>query len=205
VVSNSFSVASVIHFRGVRDPLFHGGRLAEEHAGLSPPESHEPAGRLFENLNVIAAAADDGRGTLDLGDGGPDGHPGSVDGDLRFNDHGVSLGVRVMIQTGPAPVARNRCRAATKGRPTPFLHDSIELAEIYQLPTIYSSCNRSMIHSARQPVNSRCDVRALDGWRDLGPGTPAVRDVVDARQIANHGSSEWRPCHADKFGEEGNS
>src|SRR5262249_56587836 len=80
----------------IRDPLFHGGWLAEEHPRFSPFESHEPVCRFFDNLNV-QDSADDFRGVLDVGDCGPDRRPGSVDGYLCFNDHGVPPRVRVMV------------------------------------------------------------------------------------------------------------
>src|SRR6185295_9169265 len=65
-----------------------GRRLAEQHPGLSPPQSHESACRSFENLDALDPA-DDLRGVLDVGDRGPDHRPGSVDGYPCFNDHGV--------------------------------------------------------------------------------------------------------------------
>src|SRR5262249_38167192 len=80
----------------ISHPLFRGRWLAEEHSGLAPPESDEPVGRFFENLNLFDSA-DGFRGVLDVGDCGPDRRPGSVDGDLCFNEHGVHPGVRVTV------------------------------------------------------------------------------------------------------------
>lgn len=80
--------------RGIGDPLVHGSGLAEEHAGLAPFEADEAGSWFFEDFDLLDAGDELG-GVFDVGDGGPDGGFGGVDGDLGFDEHEVSLEVRL--------------------------------------------------------------------------------------------------------------
>src|SRR4051794_15296354 len=92
-----FCPGLVEHVLGsISDPLVRGGRLAEQHSGLAPLESYEPACRFFEDLNLLDPT-DDFRGVLDVGNRGPDRLLGPVDGDLDVNDHGMPSAVRVKV------------------------------------------------------------------------------------------------------------